>query len=196
MNINEYQTLAMRTHNPELSEKDARACYALGLAGEAGEAAEYIAEYALLGTQGTHQLKLVKELGDVLWYIATVAAMYGLKMNELAPYGAKTFNEFDLLGGEHLALSPVSRYVAGLKMAGAAGTASDYAKKLLFHGHVEDLEKLRGLLTKTLRAVQQASFQFGTSLEAVAVANIEKLRARYPDGFSAAASANRKASDI
>lgn len=58
-------------------------CHALGLAGEAGEVADYIKKAHLHG----HALDLVKlanELGDVLWYVAALARGHGMTLADCA----------------------------------------------------------------------------------------------------------------
>jgi NTP pyrophosphatase (non-canonical NTP hydrolase) len=58
-------------------------CYALGVAGEAGEVADLLKKHLFHG----HSLdrdKLVKELGDVLWYVAAIGFIYGIPMQEIA----------------------------------------------------------------------------------------------------------------
>ena len=72
MTINEYQQLAMTTLNPELSEKDVIINGVMGLCGESGEAIDLVKKWLAQG----HELdkdKLIKELGDIAWYLAEVA---------------------------------------------------------------------------------------------------------------------------
>ena len=72
MTINEYQKLALTTLNPALNEKDVLINGVMGLCGEAGECIDIVKKHL---TQG-HALdkeKLVKELGDVAWYLAETA---------------------------------------------------------------------------------------------------------------------------
>ena len=72
MTINEYQTLAMKTLNPELSPRDVLINGVMGLCGEAGEAIDIVKKHLMQG----HELdrdKLIKELGDVAWYLAETA---------------------------------------------------------------------------------------------------------------------------
>lgn len=79
----------------------------------------------------------------------------------------------------------------GLGVAGEAGEVADDVKKHLFHGHELDKAKLKKELGDVLWYVAAIATSNGLTLEEVAVANIEKLRKRYPDGFSAAASMAR-----
>ncbi|MBR5288678.1 MAG: GNAT family N-acetyltransferase [Clostridia bacterium] len=72
MTINEYQKLAMRTLNPQLSKRDVLINGVMGLCGEAGEAIDIVKKHLAQG----HELdrdKLIKELGDVAWYLAETA---------------------------------------------------------------------------------------------------------------------------
>ena len=72
MNINEYQKLAMTTLNPELSQKDVLINGVMGLCGESGEVIDLVKKHLAQG----HELdkeKMIKELGDVAWYLAETA---------------------------------------------------------------------------------------------------------------------------
>lgn len=73
MTINEYQKLAMRTSNGELTPSEHIVNGALGLCGESGEIADLIKKNQMQ----RHPLDrehVAKELGDVLWYVAETAA--------------------------------------------------------------------------------------------------------------------------
>ena len=82
MTINEYQTLAMRTLNPELSKKDVLINGVMGLCGEAGEAIDLMKKHLYQGHELDRQ-KLVKELGDVAWYLAEAATGLGMPLSEI-----------------------------------------------------------------------------------------------------------------
>ncbi len=72
MTINEYQKLAMKTLNQELSNKDILINSVMGLSGETGEVSDIVKKWLFHG----HELKkdeLVKELGDIAWYLAEAA---------------------------------------------------------------------------------------------------------------------------
>lgn len=79
-----------------------------------------------------------------------------------------------------------------LGLAGEAGETVDYLKKVLFHGHPLDRSTLEKELGDVLWYVATLATSVGLSLDAVASANIAKLKARYPDGFSPEASMARK----
>ena len=72
MNINEYQKLAMRTLNPELNKKDVLINGVMGLCGEAGEVIDIVKKHLAQGHELNRE-QLIKELGDVAWYLAETA---------------------------------------------------------------------------------------------------------------------------
>ena len=72
MTINEYQRLAMKTLNPELSNKDVLINGVMGLCGESGEAIDIVKKWLAQGHDLDRE-KLAKELGDIAWYLAETA---------------------------------------------------------------------------------------------------------------------------
>ena len=82
MNINEYQELAMTTLNPELNKKDVLINSVMGLCGESGEAIDIVKKWLAHG----HELDrehLIKELGDVAWYLAEAATALDVQLEEV-----------------------------------------------------------------------------------------------------------------
>ena len=82
MTINEYQKLAMTTLNPELSEKDVLINGVMGLCGESGEAIDIVKKHLAQG----HDLDrdaLIKELGDIAWYLAETATALDVSLEEV-----------------------------------------------------------------------------------------------------------------
>lgn len=74
----DYEAQVKRTLNNDTP----LAVLALGIAGEAGEVAELIKKY--LGHGHTlYRNELLKELGDVLWYITAVAMSQGSTLDEV-----------------------------------------------------------------------------------------------------------------
>ena len=80
----------------------------------------------------------------------------------------------------------------GLGIAGEAGEVADLIKKSQFHGHSISTDEIKKELGDTLWYIGQIARIAGLTLEEIAVANVEKLRKRYPEGFSTEASINRK----
>ena len=82
MTINEYQKLAMTTLNPALDKKDVLINGVMGLCGESGEAIDIVKKHLAQG----HELdrdKLIKELGDVAWYLAETATALDVDLEEV-----------------------------------------------------------------------------------------------------------------
>lgn len=82
MEINEYQKLAMRTLNPEIDKKELILNAAMGLCGESGEVIDLVKKHLFQG----HDLddeKLIKELGDVAWYLAEAATALNVNLSEI-----------------------------------------------------------------------------------------------------------------
>lgn len=72
MQVNEYQKAAMATLSPALDKKDVLINSVMGLCGESGEAIDIVKKWLMQG----HELDrehLVRELGDVAWYLAEAA---------------------------------------------------------------------------------------------------------------------------
>lgn len=82
MQVNEYQTLAMTTLNPELSKRDVLINSVMGLCGESGEAIDIVKKWMAHG----HELDkdhLAKELGDIAWYLAEAATALDMDLEDI-----------------------------------------------------------------------------------------------------------------
>jgi NTP pyrophosphatase (non-canonical NTP hydrolase) len=111
------------------------------------------------------------------------------------------FADYQIGASRTLARRPLSAYqraeldqklaVMGLGLGGEAGEVLDLLKKTLGHGQPLDLEKVKKELGDVLWYVAAIATLLGLELDAVAEANLAKLRARYPNGFSEAASVER-----
>lgn len=82
--------------------------------------------------------------------------------------------------------------VAALGLAGEAGEFANMIKKKIAHGHPISPEKLAEELGDVLWYVAEAATACGLNLKDIGQMNVDKLRARYPDGFSEERSVNRK----
>lgn len=81
--LNNYQKLASRTANDKVTQKEALTNYALGIAGESGEVADMVKKHVF----HNHELdkeEIVKELGDVMWYVANIATCLDVDLFEIA----------------------------------------------------------------------------------------------------------------
>ncbi len=141
----------------------------LGLVGEAGEVADLIKKVEGHGHKPDRE-KLIKELGDVLWYVAVLHHALGLKGREPRPLHVEKRGPSDKSGGSIrnaislcIATADLVQYIAGMR--------SDFGVILMI--------------------IKEMAEESGSSLREVAQANINKLKQRYPDGFSSQASQRR-----
>lgn len=83
----------------------------------------------------------------------------------------------------------VANYALGL--VSEAAEVTDEIKKQLFHGHDVDQEKIKDELSDVMWYLANLARKYGLSLKEIAAHNVEKLKKRYPDGFSEKSSVNR-----
>ena len=82
MNVSMYVAAVNRTMNGGLTTRDAQLNYALGLTGEAGEVAELIKKH-VFHKHPLEKEKLIKELGDVAWYLVALAETNGIPLADI-----------------------------------------------------------------------------------------------------------------
>ena len=82
--------------------------------------------------------------------------------------------------------------ISALGLAGEAGEFANMVKKLTAHGHDIAPEILADELGDVLWYVAEAAASCGLSLGDLAQQNVDKLRQRYPEGFSEDRSRNRE----
>ena len=83
---------------------------------------------------------------------------------------------------------------AALGLNGEAGEIADHVKKVMFHGHPLDGEtrdKIAKEIGDILWYCAMGAKGIGLGLGEIAQMNVEKLRKRYPEGFSTERSLNR-----
>jgi NTP pyrophosphatase (non-canonical NTP hydrolase) len=80
-----------------------------------------------------------------------------------------------------------------LGLTGESGEVAEIVKKAFYHGHPLDREALHNELGDVLWYLAVMADGLGFSLGDIAHANVAKLCARYPDGFSEERSLNRRA---
>ena len=76
-------------------------------------------------------------------------------------------------------------------LCGESGEAIDIVKKHLFHGHPLDRDALKKELGDIAWYLAETAYALDMPLEDILKANIEKLKQRYPEGFSENKSINR-----
>lgn len=83
MNLNEYQEQAARTANYRLPLKERAIQAAFGITGESGEIVDSLKKTLYHGHDFS-RADLVKELGDLLWYVAEMGSVWGIGLDEVA----------------------------------------------------------------------------------------------------------------
>ena len=81
--------------------------------------------------------------------------------------------------------------IATLGLTGEAGEVADMIKKAFGHGHELDLDKLKKELGDCFWYIAFLCHLCDLDMADVAITNVEKLKARYPEGFSFADSIKR-----
>jgi len=94
MELNEYQNLSRGTavYSNELKSIDGLTYSVLALCGETGELANKLKKFHRSGTS-VQPLVLADELGDVLWYCASVAQELGMDLNQIAEMNLSKLEE-------------------------------------------------------------------------------------------------------
>lgn len=83
-----------------------------------------------------------------------------------------------------------------LGLSGETGEFCDIIKKAVFHEKEFDEEHAKKELGDCLWYVAMICESFGWNLEEIMQMNIDKLKARYPNGFDVVRANNRKNGDI
>lgn len=82
-----------------------------------------------------------------------------------------------------------------LGMAGESGELIDLIKKWIFHGKPLDIEHAKKELGDVCWYIALIAHSFGWDLDEILKMNIDKLKARYPEGFDPELANHRKAGD-
>ena len=189
LTLNAYQAAAMSTALPTSLNM---AYMAYGLVNEIGELQEKLISESsgMVSSEDT-----LKELGDVLWYIAGVSYIRGWKLSEVmtGDIADITVNEY-----EANELAKISDYdsrldsnaILSIGLTIAAGSLCGALKKeIRDNTHKPDVEK------EALRRIFQISVMLAkvmnSTLEHVAIANIEKLASRKARGVIGGSGDNR-----
>ena len=96
-------------------------------------------------------------------------------------------------------VNPARLLTAGIGMSGEVGEFNEIIKKCLFQGKEMDENRivhLRKELGDVMWYVAQACLALNTNIEEIIEMNTVKLESRYPGGFDAFRSENRKEGDI
>ena len=172
LTLSEYAALAQRTASTKTAEEKIGHGL-LGLIGEAGEIVDIVKKMKYMGMpEAMAKEKIIDEAGDLFWYVVEECAGMGWKFEELV---------VNSIGcPEDVVNGPLERYA--VNMVGEAVECLRHEAILRMQHLVEVIWIAWAILRLN-----------GLDVTDVLEHNIEKLRARYPDGFSADKSNERYA---
>lgn len=107
-----------------------------------------------------------------------------------------TINEYQIAALRTASEKCRSLTNCAMGLTGEAGECTDIIKKHLFHDHELDREHLAKELGDVAWYLAVCADVIGYDLETVLQMNVDKLRARYPTGFSTEASLHRAEGDV
>lgn len=85
---------------------------------------------------------------------------------------------------------------ASLGLSGEVGEFNDMLKKWIFHEKPLDEEHLKKELGDICWYIAMMADSFGWNLDDILQMNVDKLKARYPEGFDTARANNRSEGDV
>lgn len=162
MKFDEYVTLAQRTASTKTNtDKIGHGC--LGLIGEAGEVVDIIKKMKYMGMpEEMARNKLIDECSDICWYIAEWCTGSGNSMQEIFDAAAGFYDKFSL---ETCAVNMVGdAYYLWYDSNGGYTCGND----------------IRHIAT----GIKAICHRIDVTLDEVLEHNINKLKKRYPEGFS------------
>ena len=85
---------------------------------------------------------------------------------------------------------------SALGLCGESGEVADLVKKHRFQGHDLDFEHIAKELGDISWYLAVGAYSIGYDLETILQMNVDKLKARYPNGFSTDRSLHRDKNDV
>lgn len=85
---------------------------------------------------------------------------------------------------------------AALGLCGESGEVADIVKKFRFQGHDLDFDHIAKELGDITWYLAVGAYAIGYDLETILQMNVDKLKARYPNGFSTDRSLHRAENDV
>lgn len=183
MNPKEYQQLALVTKSKTDSLLKDVLHAGCGLLTEPGEIVDQYKRHWFYGKE--LDVKNIKEeIGDTLWYIAI--AFYGLE--EEMPKAWPSLFALPEESRDLLKIDPNQLIVRVVKYGATFFSMAESASK---YGLATQAPFLLHEVTSLLTYLSYLADTLGYSIEQAAIDNIEKLKKRYPDGFTQFAALNR-----
>ena len=182
MTMLEYQAAAQRTSPEDGHDKVDNAL--LGLLGECGEIADLYKKQCYQSKPDTPMPieKYKEEIGDVLWYMAELAAGRREMMAGMLKGDFKDYDESAWKAGFLTDAGDMRKTIVSM-----CAKASDICQ-FVSEG---DFERAKCHARRLVSAAARLATICRFTLEEAAICNVEKLKKRYPDGFDAGISEAR-----
>ena len=180
----EYRVLARRTQDPTLSPREKLAHAVLGLCSELHEADVENSALVFGHPEFVNDVeqRLALEIGDCYWMIAEICDYFD---------GENSSVKF-LLPPESRKRRSLLPYGGDAAVKSARAHLCNVAQKA-FQGHAPREDHNVGLALLNIGChLGRLAEKTGFATKAILYMNIEKLKKRYPDGFSAERSVNRE----
>jgi NTP pyrophosphatase (non-canonical NTP hydrolase) len=189
MKLNDYQGSARKT---DRASGKGLEFPLLGLFGEVGSLLSVVKKKQRDAASYTgYAPHVIEELGDVLWYFATIADRAGIRLSDVGHNVSRGLQDWSEMGDASLRfidLQPGVRSVSSeptkafentlLDLAGEVGTVlSDYQAGRISNNQAA----LKGRLVAVLRVLIRASDEAGVTLGGAAAANLHKTFDRWPE---------------
>lgn len=184
MNLNEFQTKALRTSG---EGHDRIENGLMGLMGECGEIVDLLKKHIFQSSINAALPidKLEKEAGDVLWYCAEFATGMGMELSKVARYEEENSS----------CMALYERFISKVHGSCLKRTAINmlsYAVEAYQHFYDrDDLYLTLWSVSRLMALLDHLCEVLSIPLEHVMEQNIQKLLERYPDGFDPERSENR-----
>lgn len=165
----DYQALARRTQNKELTDGQKLNHSLIGLAAETLE---------VVGLGEEQRDDILEEAGDVCWMLAEYCDMIGLEMPVVTVMNTMIEESIDI------------NEATSIMVFGVMKLLSTHQKS--YQGHEIDGAEIISSVHIILSGIKFMAESLESSLTEVMHCNIAKLEKRYPDGFDADRSRNRE----
>jgi NTP pyrophosphatase (non-canonical NTP hydrolase) len=176
MNFEQYQQQSLTTLNSQLTREQVIFNCAFGIIGETGEVTDFLKKQLFHQMRPVQevladpmiQAKIGDELGDLTWYIAVLASTLNVPVQSAYLVGA------DSLENELLYLSTkIGRFSEALNNSDMHPLPGDASTKYI-----------QTCLGDIIEEIQDLGSLFRLTFDNILLYNVEKLRARHPEGFT------------
>ena len=197
MNFNEYQELAMRTQAIKDNKQDMLIHAVCGLSSELGEIIQVFQNSKInkkFPAINPPVKRFLSEIGDLCWFQAELCKALDINITyfSLNDIDQFTTNESDIQTIDKN-INIIDFYIKKLSMV--IGIISGCIQKT-YQGKEINIEKIKYCNNLIIIIINTICGYVGANIEDVWEDNIEKLKKRFPDGFSKELDANRKQGDL